>query len=189
MKFVEKDNLQAMAEGLVAGDCDGIIERKAHVDFLRTSAQCDPAFAELLEGLVLSQEDTVASGAAFMDVAVGVAGDSEVVRVLSHWLSQLVAQNHVNQQYHKWVLKDGDAECKEVQLEAEFSKQEEEDQLQQLSFTDMSGIFVITFLIAVGLAVYRGYQRCCRKYVHPRPTLKLFLIKNRMNSHGFRTSC
>ena len=136
---VPVDNLLLMAKALAAGECDGIVERRMHLEYLQSAASTNalPPDAAEANGLLLVVQESLFDGPQELAAMLGSTVSVETRAHLSHWMTTLVSNGVMNELYktHVALGEDQMAQLTTLNVEKYFGTAG----VQALKLSDMAG--------------------------------------------------
>jgi hypothetical protein len=155
LTLVPKANLFDMAQGLVDGDCQGVIERRMHVEYLEAAAKAGAltGHAESANYKPIKVYDSLADGPQELAVMINPDKHSQdTIKKLSMWITANVANGKIRELYTEHVL-----------FRSEPKATSEQSKIDQIDLMDLLGLFatlgvvfaiVFAFKSMVGLYHY-----------------------------------
>eukprot|EP00935_MAST-01C_sp_MAST-1C-sp1_P001589 g1589.t1 len=169
---VPKGSLLEMAKGLIDGDCNGVIERKMHVEYLQAAAKAGALHGSAAEanGKPLRVHDSLVDGPQELAVMINTAAHTaETAEALSMWITDNVANGAIRNLYDQKVLFRNS-------LDFTATKHTEVDQIK---LGDMLGLFAMVFVV-FGVVVFLKAATWLYLWLYPSDTadpMEAFLAK------------
>jgi hypothetical protein len=138
---VPKASLAEMKEGLLRGECDGIIERQIHLQYLTNTGDGQFALADGLKDGPQQMAVMVARNRPSMP------NPQAVVDVVSYWATKLKAQGLFAALYGEQVI--------ELSQQQRFVGEGAEEGMKRFGPEDMSGLFMILAFVWLTLLLLR----------------------------------